>query len=387
MFKKLTPTLLIAIILVGCAKEKSYDKVYKEPEQLKKSDFKLTEKVEQQIVGLDGKKRTVIKEIPVKYLYVPMTLGTPMQVVDAKPFYQGTEKVVKLAWSKEGLEVIEIEKDERFSDNEMNELPVMTIPGEYYKFQCKKDDYGDCTNEEEENEELTWEEKTHFTPDYAELSVKEVNFLDVVNVEGTNCTSLEGTKILDYEVSDGVVNIELEKTYKLKNNWRCISNSFNYKNYSVENSSFKVRYFYSLVELKQLATPNYEPVAYPIPDHSTFGFFKNQDLVVNDNYDSQRKEWEILLNRFAPKRKNNELVYYLSSTYSKPKNKALLNATFNAASIINKGFKQAKVPFTLKLIEQKNPATEVSTGDLRYNTIVLIEDPLANGLLGYGPSV
>lgn len=388
MFKKLTPTLLVASILVGCAKEKSYDKVYKEPEQLRKSAFKLTETINQKVVGLDGVEKTVTKEIPVKYLYVPMTMGTPMEVVDAAPFYQGKEKIVKLAWSEEGLEVIELPIDDRFSDNELNELPVLTLPGTYASYQCSEDEYGDCTNKEEENTEITWEEKTHFTPDYAGMQIKEVNFLNAANaVEAGGCASLQGTKVVDYEISDGVVNVELEKTYKLNNTWRCIRRNFDFTNYEVKNSSFNVRYFFSLVELKQLATPGYKAISYPTPDHDEFGFFKAQRLVLNDNFDSQREDKEILMNRWAPQRKNNELVYHLSSNYSKPENKALLNATYEVAAIINQGFDEAKVPFNLKLVTQEHGKPEVAPGDLRYNTIVLIEDPLANGLLGYGPSV
>lgn len=385
MLKKLTPTLLVASILVGCAKEKAYEEVYKEPEQLPKSEFKLTETVEQKIVGLNGEETTVKKEVPVKYLYVPMTMGTPREVVGAKPFYQGDEKVVRLEWSKDGLEVIQIEKDERFNDNTLNELPVLTIPGVFAKYQCAEDSFGDCTNKEEEDTEITWDQKDYFTPDYAGIKVKEVNMLDLVNVEADGCASLQGTKVVDYEVSDGVINVELEKTYKLANSWRCIRD--NYFDDKLDYNSFKVRYFYSMVELKQLATPGYEPIAYPIPDHDEFGFFKNEELVLSDNYDSQRKERKILMNRWAPNRDNNELVYYLSANYTKPENKALLDATHNAANIINKGFAKGNVPFRLKIVEQEYGKEEVSPGDLRYNTIVLIEDPLANGLLGYGPSV
>ncbi len=42
MFKQTTFALLTIVLVVGCAKEKSYDKVYKEVEQLKKSDIKIT---------------------------------------------------------------------------------------------------------------------------------------------------------------------------------------------------------------------------------------------------------------------------------------------------------------------------------------------------------
>ncbi|MDP7321108.1 MAG: zinc-dependent metalloprotease [Bacteriovoracaceae bacterium] len=385
MFKQTTFALLTIVLVVGCAKEKSYDKVYKEVEQLKKSDIKITKKVSKSVKASDGTTKTIEEEVPVKYMYVPMTMGTPREVVEAKPFYQGDEKVVRLEWSKEGLEVLEIEKDERFNDNPLNDLPVLTIPGEYNAYKCSEDEFGDCTNKEEVDTELEWDQKPYFYPNYADLKEKELNFLDVLGVEGSGCVSLQSTRVVDYEISDGVINIELEKAYKLNNSLKCIWN--NYVNDKLSYNSFSVRSFYSLVELEQLVTKDYEPVVYPIPDHSEFGFFKNSREILNDDFDSRRKEQEFLLNRWAPQRKNNELVYYLSSNFTKPENKVLLNATHKAINIINSGLNKGNVPFRIKLIEQEYGKKEVSPGDLRYNTIVLIEDPLANGLLGYGPSV
>ena len=49
---------------------------------------------------------------------------------------------------------------------------------------------------------------------------------------------------------------------------------FFYSN-NLKSASFKVRYFYSLIKLSDLASPNYAKVEYPVEEHSTFGFFKN----------------------------------------------------------------------------------------------------------------
>jgi hypothetical protein len=54
---------------------------------------------------------------------------------------------------------------------------------------------------------------------------------------------------------------------------------------------------------------------------------------------------------------------------------------------MNAEMRQENVPLQIELIEQPDPKTAVSPGDLRYTSLVLIEDPLANGLLGYGPAV
>ncbi|MCT4641077.1 MAG: zinc-dependent metalloprotease [Bacteriovoracaceae bacterium] len=369
--KVLLITLSAATFFSSCAKKKEFDTVYKVPELESVKAFKTHD----------------AKGKPVKYLYVPMTLGTPMQVKSANPFYQGDEKLVNIKWSKDGLRVVEVEKDDRYSDNDLNDTPVLTIPGEFQDFRCTEDEYGDCTNKEEENKDLEWNQKGFFKPDFANMNVEEVNMLDLANVEGDDCITKvkDGVKLVDYEVSNGVINVELEKTYKLKNSWECISS--NYYNDKLSYNSFKVRFFYSIVELDQLATKGYEPVDYPLEDQDIFGFFKNKETVLEDHYDSQRPERKFLLNRFAPNRKNGELVYYLSKSFNKKKNKHLLDATFKATEIMNKGFAKANIPFKLKMVQQKGKGKGVSPGDLRYNTVVLIDDPLANGLLGYGPSV
>lgn len=370
---------LLVLLAFGCAKEKEYDAVYKRAEIESRSSIKTDEK----LIAKDGSTKTK----PIKYLYVPMTLGTPREVKQANPFFQGQEKIVRLKWAKDGLKVLEMELDDRYTDNDLNEVPVMTIPGDYRSYRCVKDSYGKCTNAEEENQEITWDQKPFFDPKFEELKVEEVNMLDLTNVEGDSCIKLldKKTSLVDYEISDGVINIELEKTYKVDNKWECIRN--NYYEDKLSYNSFKVRFFYSLVKLDQLATKGYETINYPVTDHDKFGYFKNQKSKLGDVFDRQRQIDEIFLNRWAPTRKNNKLTYYLSKSFNKDANKELLDATMKATRIMNKGFKAANMPFELEMIQQDSDAKEVSPGDLRYNTVVLIDDPLANGLLGYGPSV
>ncbi|MDD0853301.1 zinc-dependent metalloprotease [Halobacteriovorax sp. GB3] len=373
--KKLTmlATLTMsALVLVGCAKDKPYDEVYKAPEVGSKGLYQITQKVTQ--------KNGSVSDEPVKYLYVPMTMGTPREVPEAMPFYQGQEKIVRLQWSKDGLEVLEVEKDERFSDNDLNDTPVLTIPGNQLSYRCREDAYGECTNNEEVNSEQEWYDTTHFKPDFEGLKVKEVNELDVFALR-SSCLSPNGTKLVDYEVQPGVINVELEKTYKVNKSWNCLWTNYIRDNFSY--NGFKVRFFYSLVRLDKLASPGYKAVDYPTPDHDEFGYFKNEELVLKDDFDSQRKERKILLNRWNPERNNGELVYHLSDSFNKPENALLKKATYDTIEAMNNGLKKIGSPFTIKLEEPSGK----KSGDLRYNMVVLIDDPLANGLLGYGPTV
>ena len=365
-----TKTILLslaALLIIGCAKEKEYDTVYKEPDTHSLNEFLTTSE--------DGK--------PTKYLYVPMTLGTPREVAEANPFYQGQVKLVNLEFTEAGLAVHEIESDDRFSENDLNRKPVMLIPGEYKSYQCKEDQYGDCTNAEEENTEVTWDKKKYFIPNFKDLSVQEVNMLDLVNVDGDSCITPLGVELVDYEISKkGVVNIELEKTYKLNKSWKCIRS--NYFNDKLSANSFKVRFFYSMVKLENLASKDYEPLHYPIPDHDVYGFFKSENKKLNGDFDRERENITYLANRWNPKKK--VLRYYLSKSYNKESNKAILEATMNSMKVMNKNLKAAGANFQLEFIQQTDDMN-ISPGDLRYNSIVIIDDPRANGLLGYAPSV
>lgn len=365
--KQLAVLSMGALLLAGCAKEKAYDEEYKvEIESM--ADFPCAKTLE---------------DAP-KMLYVPMTLGTPRKVADANPFYQGDEKIVKCVFTKDGIEVVEVESDERFDDNDLNHAPVLSIPVEYKQFGCAEDDYGDCTNKEEEKKELEWFQKTQLEADYAELEVKEVNMLDLTNIEGSDCVQPQSTVVVSTEKSaNGVLNIELEKTYKLSKDWKCIRN--NYFNDDFKSNSFKVRFFYSMATLDKISTKGYEKLEYPITNHDVFGFFKSKNTRLNDDFDSQREEESYLVNRWDPNKK--VLTYYLSPSYSSEMNKPILEATMKSLEVMNKNLETAGVNFRLEFIEQPDPETAKSPGDLRYNSIVLIDDPLANGLLGYAPTV
>ena len=272
---KKMPVLLISLALFGCAKEKEYDTVYKDVDLTKRSAIK-THKV---VKNKDGEE----VKVPIEYMYVPMSLGTPMKVKSAYPFQQGDEKIVRLQWAESGLEVLEMERDDRFNDNELNDSPVMTIPVTYSSYRCREDQFGDCTNAEEENTELEWNQKDYFIPNFEGIQVSELTSLDLFNVSQDACTSLQSTKLKDYEIADGIINIEVEKTFRLNNSFSCILQNWIDDNFS--NNSFKVRFFYSLVELDKLASPDYEAVDYPVPDHDEFGFFKNKESKLSPVYD------------------------------------------------------------------------------------------------------
>lgn len=319
-----------------------------------------------------------------EYLYITMTHGTPREVVAADPFYQGNEKLVHLRFTKEGLEVYEKDRDDRFRDNALNEKPVLLIPGVYEDYKCREDNNGNCTSGIEYDNDLTWDQKRLFAPTFEALQVKEINTLDVFTAEADPCLIPNGTALASYEVKKGVINIELEKTYKMSKSWRCIAELYfadtdAYSGFS--NGGFKVRFNYSIVRLKDLASPDYEPVQYPIADHDEFGFFKNYERKLGNTFDPSRTDQKYLLNRWNPKKK--VITYYLSDTYNEPEQKLIKEASYKVFDGLNIALKKANAGIQLKLEE---PSGKLS-GDIRHNVLQLITDPLSNGLLGYAPTV
>lgn len=325
-------------------------------------------------------------DLDAEYVYVPKTMGAPRSLIEGTPFYQGNEQLVQLKFEDGKLLVYEKEIDERFRENELNNHPVLEIPGRLLKFECK-DELKDCSKGLKEKDVYSWDEADTFVPDFKNVNLLELNTLDIWNVEGDRCLRRSGEpKLVHSEVDpqSGVINFEIERTYSKEQYFRCIARDFFQDTTSwtgLTASSFKMRFFYSIIKLDTLATRSYEKVEYPVPDHSTFGFFKTYRKRFNDNFDRQRYEEEYLMKRFAPK--DGKVVYYMSDEFNEEGQEHIKAATYKAFESMNKALKKAEVGFELVL---KEPAG-IKAGDLRYNIIQLVTDPIDSGLLGYGPTV
>lgn len=323
------------------------------------------------------------------YLYVPMTGSTPRGVTEADPFYQGKEKLVKLRFAKEGLEVVEVERDARFQFNQLNQYPVMTIPGKHVDYKCSEDDNNECLTGDVEDDTKTWEQKRFFIPELDSLKLTEVNPLDLWNVGGNPCVQETGKVVTSHEVKKGVIFVEVEKTYKkAAQNQDCIIDDYyeDTDDYTgLSTSAFKTKFTYSLVRLDDVAAADYKTINYPIPDHGTFGFFTNAQNDLDAQFDPSRLDTKHFLHRWhvEDKEEKTKVVYFLSDTFNEPGQELIKQATYNAVDTINGSLKRANANFKIII---KEPAGK-NSGDLRNNVIQLITDPLANGLLGYAPTV
>src|SRR5690606_3420875 len=113
------------------------------------------------------------------------------------------------------------------------------------------------------------------------------------------------------------------------------------------NAGFKVRFFYSIVKLDDLKSSDYETIAYPIPDHGDFGFFKDYKQRLNQNFDPERTNQEYFLNRWNPKKK--EIVYHLSDTFNQKGQEKIKEATYRSFETMNKSLEKANAGIRLTL--------------------------------------
>jgi hypothetical protein len=319
-----------------------------------------------------------------EYLYVPMTQGVPRDILGARPFTQGSEKIVSLRLTREGLEVIERDRDERFQANLQNQRPVLLIPGQHIGLTCVTDAQGDCTMSERVNSDLSWDQAPLFIPQFERMQKSEVNRLDLMSQESNPCLQHLNTRLVQTTIEKGVLNIELEKTYKTLTSPRCINEYIlaDTHNFSgLSSAGFNVRFHYSLIKLDSLISPDYEAIPYPLDEQRAFGFFKSYERGLNDFFERQRYQESFLLNRWNPNRR--EIVYHLGQGFAEPGQQLFLQATRDSVAGINRSLNEANAQFTIRLVEP----SDKKPGDIRYNVIELITDPNRNGLLGYAPTI
>lgn len=179
-----------------------------------------------------------------------------------------------------------------------------------------------------------------------------------------------------FKVENGAMNIRVKMSYSANPN--CVMlremEDLRYLNFTVD-------YHYSLVKLSELADRGYEPVEYPAVDESHYGFFKttikSKTVDNHDHYMGLRSHY---MNRWSPNK--SEIVYYLNDDFYQPEMENILASTENAIATVNSSLKLAGANFTVKLKDGR----EKDIGDIRNNFLVLVSDPQASGVIGYGPT-
>lgn len=348
----------LSVSLISCTKSIPYKEVYKE---------KVTEKS--------------VVDTSAEYLFVASTDTASRDDLgnDVTPYYQGDERVVRLRFTEDSLQAVAVDLDGRSSGAAINSNVLLNIPVKHVEYRCAEDRYKKCTNREEENNEKNWAAKAEFIPDFSGLKMTGVTMIPVEmdKVFGMSCMTETASRLLSYEITADGINVQLEKT--LRANIECL-NTLNLS--SVKQLESQVVFHYSLIRRDKLVTKGFKAVDYPSTDETTFGFFTTDDRKMSPNLVvTEEGSLKKFMNHWNPNRK--EVVYYLSDNFEKPKFKSIKAATQLAFRKVNDGLEKAGVGFRLVLKD----AAQKAPGDIRNSMIVMVEDPIASGPLGYGPSV
>lgn len=309
-----------------------------------------------------------------EYIYSSSMQNASMTSSDALPFSSGDNKRVKFRMTKGALQVVEVERDARFQENKANDKLVLEIPVDNIDYQCAKDKYGECTNTEEENKDLDWSQKSKIKIKLGEVKSGELDLLPIMESQtvGDNCYEPVTSRLLSYEFTKEAVNFQIERTFKTK--LECLTSLD-----KISDATVSAVYHYSMVRTDQVLSSDFKPIDYPEDDQNTFGYFTTQRTPLskdNNKYQSQKVS---LMNHWNPNR--SDIQYYLSDEFAKPENKTIKDLTYKTVDAINDGLVKAGVKFRIKLNE---PAGKIP-GDIRNSMIVLVEDPVASSVIGYGP--
>ncbi len=347
--------LMIGVLaLVSCAKDKPYKEVYKQ-DVIEKLDM---------CSDADP------------CVYLPTVGNTPKDVTASRPYWQGKRKMVKFELTSDELLVKEVVKDKQFGGNSNNSNPVLSLGVTHLDYKCKEDTNGDCSNEEQENTELEWQDKRFIKIDKSKFKTLETNLLPVqLSNLFSSCYSEINSEMTDVGIEDDAMNIVVKKTYKASAGCAGIQTVDD-----LGRLTFSVDYNYSIVKLSSLADKNYEKVNYPYKDQSTFGFFTTEKKNLGVDNSTNLDSLETMMNRWSPNKK--DVVYYLNEDFYKPEMKVILDSTVAAIKTVNSSLKKADAGIQIKL--EKGEGKKI--GDLRNNFIVLVSDPQASGVIGYGPS-
>lgn len=367
----------IAFMVTACTKDAPFKRLPKSQQLVDLNQLDALKESEFQKLSQKLNAETVVKD---DWLAVTSYGKSSRSSSEARSFWMGSENLVRFVKTKDALILTTIEEDTRFQGNPTNHRPILSIPARYVEYRCSADAFGECTNQEEENNDIPWQDRHMAELDFgkAEFLSQEVLPLEIKNLFD-GCFSEIQSNLTGLTLEAGALNIQLEKTIKVSRiSPDCLGKAHGI---GIEDLSFRVQYTHSIVKMDRLISKDFERVFYPADDEYTFGFFNTTvNKLAIDNRDVQNGTVSYL-NRWNPARKH--IAYNLSDEFFKPENKKILDATYMAINHINTALNKAGSNLGIDLSGEqgKNP------NDLRNNTIVMVEDPANSGVIGYGPSV
>jgi len=331
----------------------------------------LPAETKQDVVGKD------LLDLNGEYIYSTSMLNASRSSSDALPFATGDNKRVKLQLTETSLKILEMERDQRFADNSTNNKLVLEIPVEHIDFQCAKDKFGECTNTEEAVSDKKWFEKGKIK---VKLESAKSGGLDILPIMisqtvGENCYQEVSSRVTNYSIEKDALNFNIERTFKT--NIDCLGEEFE----KLSDATVSAVFHYSLARTSSVLTPGFKTVSYPNLDEGTFGFFSTERRSVGVDNNRTESGLERIMNHWHPGR--SEILYLLSDEFGKPENRKIKELTEKTVGNLNAGLAEAGATFRIRL----EMANGRSVGDIRNSSIVLVEDPVASSIIGYGPQV
>ncbi|MDB2426088.1 zinc-dependent metalloprotease [bacterium] len=366
IYKCCTIALMI-MLAAACTQDRPYDAIIKFDEQSKDT------------LGINpetGKAEEV-------YALTISNVGADMEAA-AIPFETSSVYLVKPVFTEDSLQFKTIVEDDRFQ-GELNQKIAISIPVDHIDYKCAEDADNKCTNREESNNDISWNEKRFFKPRFGDiqshfplgLSVDTSKFF-------SGCYSKKSSELNTLTLNKDIINIKISNSYTTSAN---CTNTYFLNSFS--ELGFRVSRMISITKLSNLASKSYLAKKVDLKDPTNaFGFFQDfQKILDESNLQTQTSNVR-LVKRWNPEKKI--IPFYLSESFNEDDvanpgmNAALKKATYLSVDRINSALEEAKANFKLEL---KEPSKEAQAGDIRYNHIVMVPDPIKRGLLGYGPSL
>lgn len=347
--------LVLPLVLVGCGKEREI----------------------KTLPRIDVMAKSLINE-NTEMMSVASTGQVSRTTSFGRPYFQGQEKIVKLEFQEHNLVAYAVDKETRFDDNITNRKVVFKIPIEHLAFREQTDAFGETINVEEKNEFIPWNERPYFRAKPEEFKFTSVETLptEFGKIFGDqSCLTDQGQSDLEFTVKEDGIDIVIKRDYT--------SSIFCENNVDeLFDLTWSEVTHYNLVPLDSLISKDYERTVYDREWERTFGYFDHVDKKLDSsNSDTQAQE-EFLIHRWDPNRE--KIVYHLDPKFNKPENLGLKQATLLGLDRLNDSLAESGAKMRIETVEGDE---NFRPGNIRYSSIVMVEDPVGAGLLGYGPSV
>mgnify|MGYP000297356534 CR=1 FL=1 len=364
---------LVVFLIISCAKDRPYEAIYKESEIVSKSLIATADNPGKSVVFNEGNAELEQKVNESVYLYIPTVEQGGYYNAGTRSFFVGEEKLASFKITKDKLEIYSFETEDNVIGNQLNSKPIIEFPIEHKSFRCAKNSDDECSNKEEENDDISWKKKDLMDIDFEGMKILEVDTLPIgMQNLFTPCQQEVSSKVVSHKIDADSVHIIVDKTFKT--NLLC-SNVRTFED--LQKTAFKQRFHYQFKKLVKLASKDYKSIVY---DKTKFGYFytTKKDLSADNRvvYYSEKH----FLKRFSP---DKLIPYYLSENLFKPENSKILQATKDSIGMINDSLKKAGAKMQLDLMASPR---EEGLQNIK-NSIILVEEPLSSGLLGYGPSI